>query len=175
MYKNCVFDLYGTLIDINTDEWSIELWEKMAVYYGYKGAIYTAEELNEEYGKLVEAEKKYGVNAFFMAGIVALESGFATSRRAIEDNNLTGYEVYSDSSEGRLFNSHDESVLHTARHLSKNYLKEDSMYYNGLSVDAIQIMYCPDEEEDKRWEEKVDYLASNFLKTYDNLFRVDKS
>ena len=58
MYKNCVFDLYGTLIDINTDEWSIELWEKMAVYYGYKGAIYTAEELNEEYGKLVEAEKK---------------------------------------------------------------------------------------------------------------------
>lgn len=30
----------------------------MAVYYGYKGAIYTAEELNEEYGKLVEAEKK---------------------------------------------------------------------------------------------------------------------
>ena len=26
MYKNCVFDLYGTLIDINTDEWSIELW-----------------------------------------------------------------------------------------------------------------------------------------------------
>lgn len=58
MYKNCVFDLYGTLIDINTDEWSIELWEKMAVYYGYKGAHYTAEELNEEYGKLVEAEKK---------------------------------------------------------------------------------------------------------------------
>lgn len=58
MYKNYVFDLYGTLIDINTDEWSIELWEKMAVYYGYKGAIYTAEELNEEYGKLVEAEKK---------------------------------------------------------------------------------------------------------------------
>lgn len=57
MYKNYVFDLYGTLIDINTDEWSIELWEKMAVYYGYKGAIYTAEELNEEYGKLVEAEK----------------------------------------------------------------------------------------------------------------------
>lgn len=123
----------------------------------------------------VEAEKKYDVNAFFMAGIVALESGFATSRRALEDNNLTGYEVYSDSSEGRLFSSHQESVLHTARHLSKNYLKEDAMYYNGLSVDAIQLMYCPDEEEDKRWEEKVDYLASNFLKIYDNLFRFDKS
>ena len=119
----------------------------------------------------VDAEKKYGVNAFFMAGIVALESGFATSRRALEDNNLTGYEVYSDSSEGRLFSSHEESVLHTARHLSKNYLKEGAMYYNGLSVDAIQLMYCPDEEEDKKWEYKVDYLASNFLNTYDKLFR----
>jgi len=123
----------------------------------------------------IKAEKEYGVNAFFMAGIVALESGFATSRRAVEDNNLTGYEVYSDSSEGRLFSSHDESILHTARHLSKNYLKEDGIYYNGLSVDAIQLMYCPDEGKDKRWEEKVDYLASNFLKTYDNLFRLQTS
>ncbi|MDO7206186.1 glucosaminidase domain-containing protein [Paraclostridium bifermentans] len=51
----------------------------------------------------VEAEQKYGVNAFFMAGVVALESGFATSRRAVEDNNLTGYEVYSDNSEGNYF------------------------------------------------------------------------
>jgi len=123
----------------------------------------------------IKAEKEYGVNAFFMAGIVALESGFATSRRAVEDNNLTGYEVYSDSSEGRLFSSHDESILHTARHLSKNYLKEDGIYYNGLSVDAIQLMYCPDEGKDKRWEEKVDYLANNFLKTYDNLFRLQTS
>ena len=101
----------------------------------------------------VEAEQKYGVNAFFIAGIVALESGFATSRRAIEDNNLTGYEVYTDSSEGRLFCSHYESVLHTAKHLSKYYLKEGAVYYNGLSVDAVQLMYCPDEGKDKRWEE----------------------
>lgn len=121
----------------------------------------------------VEAEQKYGVNAFFIAGIVALESGFATSRRAIEDNNLTGYEVYTDSSEGRLFSSHYESVLHTAKHLSKNYLKEGAVYYNGLSVDAVQLMYCPDEGKDKRWEEKIDYLANNFLHTYDNMFRSE--
>lgn len=58
MYKNYIFDLYGTLIDINTDEWSMELWKKMSVLYGYRGAIYTAEELNKEYGRLVEKEKK---------------------------------------------------------------------------------------------------------------------
>lgn len=121
----------------------------------------------------VEAEQKHGVNAFFLASIVALESGFATSRRAIEDNNLTGYEVYNDSSQGRLFSSHHESVLHTARHLNKNYLKEGAVYYNGLSVDAVQLSYCPDEGKNKRWEEKIDYLANNFLETYNNIFRSE--
>ena len=45
------------------------------------------------------------------------------------------------------------------------------MYYNGLSVDGVQLKYCPDEGKNKRWEEQIDYLANNFLKTYDNLFR----
>ncbi len=58
MYKNYIFDLYGTLIDINTDEWCDDLWKKMSILYGYKGAHYTFEELNEEYGRLVELEKK---------------------------------------------------------------------------------------------------------------------
>lgn len=58
MYKNYIFDLYGTLIDINTDEWCDDLWKKMAVMYGYKGAHYTFDEQNSEYGRLVELEKK---------------------------------------------------------------------------------------------------------------------
>lgn len=57
MYKNYIFDLYGTLIDINTDEWCDDLWKKMAILYGYKGAHYTYDELNDEYLKLVSLEK----------------------------------------------------------------------------------------------------------------------
>ncbi len=121
----------------------------------------------------VEAENKYGVNAFFMAGVVALESGFATSRRAVEDNNLTGYEVYSDDSEGKLFKSQIESILQTAKHLKENYLTEGAVYYNGLSVDAVQIKYCPDEGKGKNWEGKVNELANSFLNTYNNLYKVD--
>lgn len=119
----------------------------------------------------VEAEKKYEVNAFFMAGIVALESGFATSRRAVEDNNLTGYEVYTDKSKGKLFLNQQESILQTAKNLSENYLKEGSKYYKGLSVDAIQINYCPDEEFDKNWEGEVNSLSNSFLETYNELFK----
>jgi putative hydrolase of the HAD superfamily len=58
MFKNYMFDLYGTLIDINTNEWDIELWEKIAILYGYKQAHYTAQELQADYGKYVEQEKK---------------------------------------------------------------------------------------------------------------------
>lgn len=58
MYKNYIFDLYGTLIDIRTDEWQTALWKKLALLYGYHGASYTYRELGAQYGKLIENEKK---------------------------------------------------------------------------------------------------------------------
>lgn len=58
MYRNYIFDLYGTLIDINTDEWTMDLWDKMAILYGYQGANYTGKELNSAYNRLVEEEKQ---------------------------------------------------------------------------------------------------------------------
>ena len=48
-YDNYIFDLYGTLIDIRTDEEDINAWEKMALLYRYYGAVYEAEELRETY------------------------------------------------------------------------------------------------------------------------------
>lgn len=58
MYKNYIFDLYGTLIDIRTDEWQTALWKKLSLLYGYHGASYTYRELGAQYGKLIENEKK---------------------------------------------------------------------------------------------------------------------
>lgn len=57
MFKNYLFDLYGTLIDIRTDEDDPELWRKMALFYGYRKAIYTPYELVHKYKELCEAEK----------------------------------------------------------------------------------------------------------------------
>ena len=57
MYKNYMFDLYGTLADIHTDESDISLWEKTAEYYSSHGADYTAGELQKNYCKLVDGEK----------------------------------------------------------------------------------------------------------------------
>lgn len=52
-YQNCIFDLYGTLVDIRTDETSPRLWEHMAKIYRNSGALYQPEELRAAYFRLV--------------------------------------------------------------------------------------------------------------------------
>ena len=44
-YKNYIFDLYGTLVDIHTNEMNLNLWKKMAELYAVYGAEYQAEQL----------------------------------------------------------------------------------------------------------------------------------
>lgn len=53
MYKNYIFDLYGTLIDINTDEDNNLLWKKLSLFLSFKGAIYSPNELKISYNNLV--------------------------------------------------------------------------------------------------------------------------
>lgn len=53
LYKNYIFDLYGTLVDIRTDESAHSLWEHMSLFYGYYGAYYGADELHQAYLKLI--------------------------------------------------------------------------------------------------------------------------
>lgn len=53
MYKAVVFDLYGTLLDIHTDENSDNLWEKTAHFFKIQGADYEPDELRKLYSELV--------------------------------------------------------------------------------------------------------------------------
>ncbi len=48
-FQNVIFDLYGTLIDIRTDEQSPGLWAEMARVYAENGAKYSPEELKTGY------------------------------------------------------------------------------------------------------------------------------
>ena len=61
MYQNYVFDLYGTLVDIRTNEKKIALWKNMAHFYGFYGAKYEPVEMRKEYTRLcMEEEKRLG-------------------------------------------------------------------------------------------------------------------
>ena len=53
-FKNYIFDFYGTLVDIETDESSPILWDTMAQIYQSYGASYTGEGLRLRYRELVQ-------------------------------------------------------------------------------------------------------------------------
>ena len=57
-----IFDLYGTLVDIHTDEEKEPLWQAMADYYRERGAAYTPDVLRKTYLALI-GEKEAGLAA----------------------------------------------------------------------------------------------------------------
>ena len=61
-YTDLIFDLYGTLVDIHTEENDL-VWEKTAFYFGFYGAHYTPAALKAAFGaKLRAREAKEGQN-----------------------------------------------------------------------------------------------------------------
>lgn len=59
-YTDLIFDLYGTLVDIHTDENNL-VWEKTALYFGYYGAHYTTDSLRAAFEEeLRKREAKAG-------------------------------------------------------------------------------------------------------------------
>ncbi len=47
-YTDLIFDLYGTLVDIHTEE-NTAVWEKTALFFSFYGARYTGPELEEAF------------------------------------------------------------------------------------------------------------------------------
>lgn len=113
----------------------------------------------------IESESEYGVNAYFLASICAQESSWGDSNRAKNQNNLTGYAVYNNSSEGASFSSRTESVKATAKLLSSDYLAEDGDYYLGKSIWNINTNYCllPNNEPDFDWSKSITKIANNLI------------
>ena len=52
VYKNYIFDFYGTLVDILTDEKDPALWDKLAQLYQAYGADYKGEGLRKSYAHI---------------------------------------------------------------------------------------------------------------------------
>lgn len=123
-YDNYIFDLYGTLVDIKTDEEDIKLWSKLSLFYGYYDAIYTSEELNKRYLELVHE------------GEVKLGESFADVHEAHPEIKLE--KVFRKLYEEKGVRPSDELVLHTGqlfRVLSTEYIK----LYDGV-IDLLSSL-----------------------------------
>lgn len=58
MYKNYVFDLYGTLVDIRTNEQKAYLWKKLQIWYSMHNAHYDKPlDMKKEFFKLIQEKE----------------------------------------------------------------------------------------------------------------------
>lgn len=53
-YQNYIFDLYGTLVDVHTNEEKTSLWKNLACIFSMMGASYNGSELKKAYKKAVK-------------------------------------------------------------------------------------------------------------------------
>lgn len=64
MYKNYIFDLYGTLINIHTNEHEDSTWAKLAETLKFYGVDYTPSELSEAYFSSCELQVRQGKDLY---------------------------------------------------------------------------------------------------------------
>ena len=64
MYKNYIFDVYGTLVDIRTNEYEDAAWAKLAETLAFYDVNYTPEELKEAYFSSCELQIRQGLANF---------------------------------------------------------------------------------------------------------------
>lgn len=102
-YKNYIFDLYGTLIDIHTDEEDEKLWKALAVYFVEHGAVYEAEEIRNGYMRYVREElekseeilvEKVFQKLFAVKGVEADDALFANTCRFFRDTSTYHLRLY---------------------------------------------------------------------------------
>lgn len=118
----------------------------------------------------IESEQKYGVNALFLVGLVANESGWGESQRAQTQNNMTGYAVYNNYSRGVTFNSKEESILETARLISEDYLDPNGQHHNGCSLWQVNIKYSQnDGQPNEEWSRVINSITNDLINKINNI------
>ena len=93
-HSDFIFDLYGTLADIRTDEASPALWKQAALYYGAHGAEYSPRGLRERYLALCDEEQRSSPDPLYeieLSGVFAslyCERGVEPDGRLVAETAL---------------------------------------------------------------------------------------
>ena len=151
-YKNYIFDLYGTIIDIHTEEGERKLWKALAKYYRKHGAFYFACGIRRGYHKFVNEElkkseeiqvEKVFKKLFEVKGVDADDTLVAETCRYFRDTSTyhlrlyewslpilqklkeNGKKVYLLSNAQRSFTYHEMEKLDIVKYFDKIYISSD--------------------------------------------------
>lgn len=126
-------------------------------------------EMSELAWAIVDAENETGINSLFLTALIAQESAWNKSYRAINQNNVTGYSVYNSYAEGSYFNSKYDCIMETARWLKAEYLSPDGKHFYGYTSYHVNIDYCLTEDgsaSDFNWSKSVNNIAKTVESYY---------
>lgn len=112
-------------------------------------------ELKQYAADFIQTESDSGVNAAFLASVAALESGWG--RYCADNNNLYGW---TDSGGYMAFNSPQECIEYVARNLKENYLSPDGIWFEGYSVESVNVHY----NGRSAWEREVRGIMQEIYK-----------
>ena len=176
-FDNYIFDLYGTLIDIHTDEEQHGLWQDMAAYLQCQfGADYTAKELRKRYFEICAQEEE--ALSFYLKKTKGLDTRYHEIRISWVWTRLIAQKIYGKASEftnSRLGHS-QEDIDAANTYLSHKYDDEEYItpqiqalctYFRNTSRDKL-VKYEGVErtlKELKRYGKKI-YLLSNAQKLF---------
>lgn len=115
-YDNYVFDLYGTLVDIHTEEASPALWRKLSLFYRFYNADYSAEELRSKYFELVDR------------GLAARKSNIGINYSHESFPELKIEEVFSELFKYKGITPTDELAIHAGQLFRIESIKHLKLY-----------------------------------------------
>ncbi len=75
-FTDLIFDLYGTLVDIHTEENDL-VWEKTALYFGYYGAAYTGASLKTDFQSVMAEHESVSGQSYEVYPDIPIESVMA--------------------------------------------------------------------------------------------------
>ncbi len=171
-YDNYIFDLYGTLIDIHTDEEQPKLWEKMCDYLKTNfGAEYTAKALRKRYLEICAEEEKE-LQKRNGADFPEIQIEDVWGKLICEKADMVAHN--DDVSNYDNASNHDNVSNHDSNDYSKNLLSPDSqkirtlcVYFREASRDKL-VVYEGVHEIMKKLKEmgKGIYLLSNAQRAF---------
>jgi len=80
-YTDLIFDLYGTLVDIHTEE-DDAVWEKTALFFGFYGVRYTGAQLRRAFGDAMAAREAQAGQSYACFPDIPFEQVMAQLLRA---------------------------------------------------------------------------------------------
>ena len=103
-----------------------------------------------------------GINSLFVVALACHESNYGNSALSKDKNNIFGFRAYDRDpyNSAKSFTNKEECIRYVSKFLCDNYLNENGIYFNGYTMQSINVKYA----SDSRWSQKIYNIMQDLQK-----------